>query len=387
MRSPQRITPQNNDNVVVVQPCTSPITSPAHNDTNVIVIGSFSNEQQQHESDVVVSPRNRPYTSAMPHTVVAHINANNGPCSDPHAVPQRCDAVVITGQPTEPHTVPNANEEQGNVDDNIVVDTFSGPPTSSPQHDAPYTRTVPVAIPAQFNNNNVVVGDCPGPLAQEFDNNNFVIPSAVLCSIAGQCNLNSVLIGPCTVPIAIPALLNNGVSVVGSSHSCLAQKYDSHLSGPHPNLGRLNRNVIVDGPCNGPYPNHAQHGTDSVLVGPCTLPQAIPGQYDDVVVVSPYTGPHAILAYHSNNINVVCPKTMPDTIPARYNNVAVVMGECKGFGQIWLYSLFLHFLLLFYFRKFQYFAYISLTTCPNAVILVQPQSPILSAHYIFLSVT
>ena len=62
-------------------------------------------------------------------------------------------------------------------------------------------------------------------------------------------------------------------------------------------------------------------------------------------------------------------------------------GECKGFGQIWLYSLFLHFLLLFYFREFQYFAYISLTTCPNAVILVQPQSPILSAHFIFLSVT
>ena len=61
--------------------------------------------------------------------------------------------------------------------------------------------------------------------------------------------------------------------------------------------------------------------------------------------------------------------------------------SCKGFGQIWLYSLFLHFLLLFYFREFQYFAYISLTTCPNAVILVQPQSPILSAHFIFLSVT
>ena len=57
-------------------------------------------------------------------------------------------------------------------------------------------------------------------------------------------------------------------------------------------------------------------------------------------------------------------------------NVFYHHAVCKGFGQIWLYSLFLHFLLLFYFREFQYFAYISLTTCPNAVILVQPQSPI-----------
>ena len=60
--------------------------------------------------------------------------------------------------------------------------------------------------------------------------------------------------------------------------------------------------------------------------------------------------------------------------------------DCKGFGQIWLYSLFLHFLLLFYFCEFQYSAHISLTTCPYAVILVQPQSSILSAHFIFFSV-
>ena len=58
---------------------------------------------------------------------------------------------------------------------------------------------------------------------------------------------------------------------------------------------------------------------------------------------------------------------------------------CKGFGQIWLYSLLLHFLLLFYFREFQYFAYISLTTCPNGAILAQPQFPILSA--LFFSMT
>ena len=44
-----------------------------------------------------------------------------------------------------------------------------------------------------------------------------------------------------------------------------------------------------------------------------------------------------------------------------------------------------NFFLLFYFCKFQYFDHIFLTTCPNAVILVQPQSPILSAHFIFLA--